>query len=182
MDVLFVDYDVYRYVMQNTRKVGEDPSSILRRLLYLRTPGLRVRRKNPVSKPIPVARDRMALQPHDLTRAIRSAPWLPFDVQRYLYLLGAVARARDDRFPLVQQVRGRTRIYFAGSSEEIARSGTSTLPRRIPGTKYWALTHLPRREKARVLRNVMTLLEFSEVAMLDAREFLLRTYIPTMPY
>ncbi len=109
------------------------------------------------------------------------APWLPFEVQRYLYLLRAVEQCRPLDFRQVLQVRGRSRLYFARARREIEAAGVGTQPRVIPGSSYWALTNIPSREKERIVRNVMTMLAFDENAMLAAREYLLRCRIPSMP-
>ena len=40
---------------------------------------------------------------------------------------------------------------------------------------------MPMREKERILRNVMAMLGFTELAMLAARRYLVRVEIPTLP-
>jgi negative modulator of initiation of replication len=176
MQVLWVDDDVYRHLVRNTLEVGESPSAILRRLLRLRAHGTRVRRKSPVRR----AREPGWAQ-HELTSAINGAPWLPFEVERYLYLLECISERCDGGFELVLGLRGRTRRYFALSAEEIERSGKATAPCRIGATAYWALTNTPMREKERILRNVMAMLGFTELAMLAARRYLVHVDIPTLP-
>jgi negative modulator of initiation of replication len=176
MQVLLVEDDVFDHLLRNTREIGESPSAILRRLLRLRTRGARVRRKSPIRR----AGD-PGFARHELSEAINGAPWLPLEVQRYLYLLGRIAQRCDGGFELVLSLRGRTRRYFAMSAEEIERSGKATAPCAIRGTPYWALTNMPMREKERILRNVMALLGFTELAMLAARRYLVRVEIPTLP-
>ena len=48
----------------------------------------------------------------------------------------------------------------------------------MTGSPYWVITNIPTREKQRLVRNILTMLSFSEDAMLDAREFLARGRIP----
>lgn len=180
-DLLFVEYDVHRFLMRNMRRMDETPSKVLRRLLGIDHRGPRVKRDRPVAKPS-LAGGRRGPWPHELTAALRRAPWLPFEVDRYVHLLAIVASQRKQRFAAVEQIRGRTRTYFATSAAPIEGSGIATQPRPIPGTQYWVLTNLPNREKERILRNVMTLLDFSEIAMLDARDFLDRVRVPVMPF
>jgi len=174
MRILGVDDDVFNYVMRHMRDFEDTPSRILRRMLGIERPGSRVKRRGgprKARKPI-YARN-------ELTTAIDLAGWRPFDVQRYLYLLGSVERLRRKDFRNVLSIRGRTRIYFARTEREIEDSGTATQPRLIVGTTYWALTNIPTREKERILRNVLTMLNFDEEAMLAAREYLVRGRIPT---
>jgi negative modulator of initiation of replication len=176
MQLLLVEDDIYEHLVRNMREIGEQPSAILRRLLRLRTRGPRVNRKAPLRR----AGETTSVL-HELSTAINGAPWLPMEVQRYLYLLARIAERCDGGFELVLGLRGRTRRYFAMSAEKIERSGKATAPRRIAGTPYWALTNMPMREKERILRNVMALLGFTELAMLAARRYLVRVEIPTLP-
>jgi negative modulator of initiation of replication len=174
MRILGVDDDVFNYVVSHMRDFEDTPSRILRRLLGIERPGPRVKRRGgPGKARKPIYRR------NELSTAIDLAGWLPFDVQRYLYLLEAVERLRRKDFRNVLSMRGRTRIYFARTERGILDSGTATQPRLIPGTAYWALTNIPTREKERILRNVMTMLDFDEEAMLGAREYLARGRIPT---
>ena len=176
MQVVLVEDDVYRHLLRNAREIGESPSAILRRLLRLRRRGPRVKRKSPVARA-----GECGFAPHRPQPGHQRCPWLPFEVQRYLYLLERISERCDGGFALVLRLRGRTRRYFALSAEEIERSGKATAPCRIGTTPYWALTNAPMREKERILRNVMALLGFTEVAMLAARGYLVRVEIPTLP-
>jgi negative modulator of initiation of replication len=124
---------------------------------------------------------RRCLPAHREEHALDRAPWHPFEVQRYLYLFRCIQQRRPLDFRNVVQIRGRERIYFARTAGEIEASGKSTQPREIHGAGYWALTNLPVREKERILRNAMMMLQFDEDAMLAAREYLLRGRIPSMP-
>ncbi|APV48226.1 hypothetical protein BWI17_00140 [Betaproteobacteria bacterium GR16-43] len=174
--IVLLEEDVFRYVIQHARDFRDTPSQILRRLLRIEPPGSRVQRYSGVTRP------RKALYPdHELSTAIDRASWQPFDIQRYLFLLKCLQHQRPLEFRRILSIRGRTRCYFARTAREIEASGTATQPRPIAGTPYWALTNIPTREKQRILRNVMTMLGYSEDAMLGAREYLARGRIPTMP-
>lgn len=168
MRLIGIDEDVYRHIVRGTREVGETPSAILRRLLGIGAPGPRIRRL------AVVAGGKRGSKRHELSAALDRTPWLPFEVQRYLYVLRCVQRLRPLDFRNIAQIRGRSRIYFARSAGEIEASGKSTHPRPLGDSAYWALTNLPGREKERILRNVLSMLQFDEQAMLAAREYLLR--------
>src|SRR3954467_13431014 len=101
MQVLLVEDDVFRHLLRNTREIGESSSTILRRLLRLRTRGARVRRKSPTRR----AGD-PGFARHELSAAINGAPWQPLEVQRYLYLLGRIAERSDGGFELALALRG----------------------------------------------------------------------------
>ena len=62
-------------------------------------------------------------------------------------------------------IQGRGRRYFATGQEEIASSGQSTQPRPIPGSPYWVMTHSQAPQKRAMLRDVLTLLGYSEAAI-----------------
>ena len=176
MRLITIDDDVYRHLVRNARELGDTPTVILRRLLGIDAPGPRVRRVPPLAR-----RKAQPEADHELAAALDRNPWLPFEVQRYLYLLRCIQQLRPLDFRNVLQIRGRERLYFARTAREIESSGKATQPRAIPGSGYWALTNLPAREKERILRSAMTMLTFDENTMLATREYLLRGRIPSMP-
>ncbi|QJR09842.1 Negative modulator of initiation of replication [Usitatibacter rugosus] len=180
--MVFLEEDVYWYLLSRATAFEDEPSAILRRLLRIGARESRVARVARVAGAAGVAgvaspRKRVEHR-HELAAAIGGAPWYPFDVQRYLFLLRCIRDARPKDFGRVLQVGGKSRRYFAKSAREIEASGNATHPQAIAGTGYWTLTNLPTRDKERVLRNVMTILDFEEEAMLAAREYLLRGRIP----
>src|SRR5688572_4016547 len=63
--------------------------------------------------------------------------------KRYLNVLGFLYRQDPGLFAEhVLPITKGERVYFARSRKEIERSGTSTQPRTIPGTPFWALTNM----------------------------------------
>lgn len=170
MNLVLLDDDVYFHLLARTERLGETPSEILRRLLDIGVPPERVVRR----KRLEAALRRIDAPHHEMTIPIRKAPWLPFDVERYIYLLYCVHERQGFDFVKVLKLRGRSRRYFAMSASEIEASGRGTQPRPLRDTGYWVLTNLPTREKERLLRNVMSMFRYSEPAMLAARDFLRR--------
>jgi negative modulator of initiation of replication len=151
-----LDDDVYQYLMANGLHVGESASSILRRVLNL-----------------PVPRPPRALTPeadHELSEALEDPKFttLKTSVDRLLYILGVVYDQKRSRFGKVLSVRGRNRLYYAKTRQEIERSGNSTQPKRIPGSPYWVMTNSPTGQKKTMLSDTLTVLGYSHNAIVAA--------------
>ncbi|MBL0710038.1 MAG: replication initiation negative regulator SeqA [Colwellia sp.] len=62
-------------------------------------------------------------------------------VGRFLLILAALYRANPNNFNVVTEICGRDRLYFAHSEAELAASGSSTKPKKIPDSPFWAMTN-----------------------------------------
>src|SRR5690606_5093940 len=133
MPLLEVDDDVYQFLLRQTSRIGEDASSILRRLHGLPDPG--------GSGSDTGTFTRKDDQPDELEVFLASGRFVSQrDVtSRYLSLLSFLAQKHGKEFEKVLTIRGRRRVYFGSSYEEVDRSGKSVYPQRIPGTDYWAM-------------------------------------------
>ena len=151
MKTIDIDDDIYSHLLSRTAHIGETASSILRRELKLngQSPS-----KNATSGPA-----------HELTDFL-NGPKVRFGnaTDKYLAVLGEAHRQKSKEFEKIFSIRGRDRLYFARSRDEIAKSGRSTQPLQIPGTPYWAMTNSPTPQKRALLRQVLELLGFSETA------------------
>lgn len=78
--------------------------------------------------------------------------------------MGAAHAQKRDQFDKVLAIQGRGRRYFA-TTEEIAGSGQSTQPKPIPRSPYWVMTNSQTPQKRAMLRDVLTLLGYSEAAI-----------------
>jgi negative modulator of initiation of replication len=88
---------------------------------------------------------------------------------RYLQILAFAHRQKQATFDRVLRIpSGRRRVYFAQSEEEIARSGTSTHPRQIPESDYWALTNLANDNKRKLLVKVLRLVGYGSSVAREA--------------
>jgi negative modulator of initiation of replication len=88
---------------------------------------------------------------------------------RYLQILAFAHRQKKTIFDRVLGIpSGRKRVYFAESDEEIARSGTSTHPRQIPDSKFWALTNLANDDKKRLLVKALRLVGYNSAVAREA--------------
>ena len=166
MHLVAIEDDVYVYLVRNTQELGEDPSSILRRLLGLD-------RIDPARKSSQPAPNLALPEPHhELSACLEKSSWYPSVVDRFVYLLGCIYSQKGAAFSAVLKLQGQNRRYFAKSAREIENSGTATQPKKIPSSDYWVMTNSPTRQKARQLRQVMEVLGYGHQAMLSARQYL----------
>jgi negative modulator of initiation of replication len=86
-------------------------------------------------------------------------------VDKMLHLLSAASKLKPDTFDKILLIQGRGRRYFARSEEEIASSGKSTQPRKIPNTDYWVMTNSPTPQKREMLERALDLMGFSSEAV-----------------
>ncbi len=163
MRTIEVDEDAYLHIARNTQEIGESASEILRRLLQLsettQTP-------QPSETTQPFHQGGAGAE-HELAAAIADPKLLTRSaaVDRFLYFLAVAYTQKGSDFEKVLMIQGRGQTYFAKSKEEIAKSGNSTQPRRIPGTPYWVMTNSPTSQKRQMLRDALKLLGYSDVAV-----------------
>ena len=155
MRTIEIDEDIYTHLASKTMHIGESASSILRRELKLNGQAL--------NKDIP------ATATHELA-VFLSGPRMRFGntTDKFLAVLSEVHREKPKEFEKLLLIRGRDRVYFARTKEEITHSGRSTQPLQIPGTQYWAMTNSPTPQKKKMLRQALQLLGYSEAAGAEA--------------
>jgi hypothetical protein len=74
------------------------------------------------------------------------------DLSEFLAILTEVHCNYPDAFSQIGKVRGRIRRYFAQTASEIEDTGSSTMPRKIPGSNWWVCTNNSRRLKRLILQ------------------------------
>lgn len=72
-------------------------------------------------------------------------------------------------FSVVEDIRGRGRMYFSKSVEKLERSGRSVNPKKIPGSPYWVITTTPTDLKQDMLGQVIKLLDYEMATIQLAR-------------
>lgn len=114
--------------------------------------------------------DRVSKATHELTPTLSDPVFMELraNVDKMLHLLGAAHALKPGVFEKVLLIQGRERRYFARTSAEIERSGTSTQPRKIPKTEYWVMTNSPTPQKQDLLGRALRKLGFSENAVREA--------------
>lgn len=154
MKTISVADDVYEH-LRLSADLGEDASSVLRRLLRIR--GDELSRPSIVSDPSQPLREPVSklVQDPELL-AQRSA------IARFLGILERLHRQHPDTFSRVERVRGRKRLYFSKDERTLANSGVSVNPQRIPGTDYWVATNNDTGKKRDILTQVLRTLTYAD--------------------
>lgn len=93
-------------------------------------------------------------------------------VGRFLLILAALYRVHNQHFSTVCNIRGRDRLYFAGSEAELTASGSSTKPRQIPDSPFWVITNSNTTRKKMMLTEVGRALGYNEQDVEDIRDLL----------
>ncbi|MGL4207194.1 MAG: replication initiation negative regulator SeqA [Aeromonadaceae bacterium] len=161
MKTIEVDEELYRYIASQTLHIGESASEILRRLLAL-APHHGVK-----SATIPA-------MPSDMAHSVESSPNRPdvsdfvellngeefvskeSAIDRFMLLLTALYQASPEAFVSATEIKGRKRVYFAKSEEELQANGKTTKPRAVPGTPYWVISNTNTSRKRYIVEQLMT--------------------------
>jgi negative modulator of initiation of replication len=161
-----IDEALYQYIVSNTQSIGESASSILRRLLNL-TLAENSADGNEVilpdnkeealdSIPSQVEEKLEDIEIDVIEEEIIKSPSIDNllnyinkeelamqrgAVGRFLLILAALYRVHSKSFSVVSEIRGRDRLYFAKSKDELSASGSSTKPLQIPDSPFWVMTN-----------------------------------------
>ncbi|WP_440875412.1 replication initiation negative regulator SeqA [Thalassotalea sp. PLHSN55] len=176
-----IDEELYQFIAANTQFIGESASSILRRLLSLEA--------QQADKPAQVVTEKVdAIESVDVEEEQAEVDVVVgnvFDhinkeelamqrgaVGRFLLILAALYRVHANQFSVVEDIRGRDRLYFASSEEALAASGSSTKPRQIPDSPFWVITNSNTTRKKMMLTEVSLALGYQESDAEKIRELL----------
>ncbi|WP_088328844.1 replication initiation negative regulator SeqA [Lacimicrobium sp. SS2-24] len=168
MKTIEIDEDLYRYIAMQTQDIGESASDILRRLLL----GENTSKAQPPSplktavapEPAPISDTPPSRQEQELFGYLErvGVSRQKRTVDRFLTLLGALAKFNPDRFSKVLELRGRNRVYFATSKDQLMASGSSTNPKQLPESHYWVVTNNNSAKKMTMLQEVARVLAYSD--------------------
>jgi len=184
-----IDDDLYLHIVANTQSIGENASSILRRLLKLDQKASidesLVQEITAVTSPDDIADNVMDLAEKSEIEALDNSTESVFNfinkeelamqrgaVGRFLLILAALYRAHPQRFKVVTEICGRDRLYFANSEAELAASGSSTKPKQIPESPFWVLTNSNTTRKKMMLTRAATSLGYNDADVEKIRELL----------
>jgi len=120
-----LDQELVDFLRANESLTGETPSAFLRKLLQKR-------KSKPVEKP----------------RSDKS------DLSIFLRILREIHEQSPERFSAVENVRGRTRVYFSRNPKAIESSGQSTFPVEIPQIGWWVTSNTSTDRKRAILEEV----------------------------
>jgi len=165
-----IDEELYQYIVSNTQFIGESASSILRRLLSLTLAENTVddievsvsdNKETAVeSETLQVEEEREnedvvveeavvieeKVEPPSIDNVLNYINKEELAMQRgavgrFLLILAALYRVHSENFSVVSEIRGRDRLYFAKSKDELSASGSSTKPLQIPDSPFWVMTN-----------------------------------------
>lgn len=189
-----IDDELYLHIVANTQSIGEDASSILRRLLKLdqlvkQSVSLDTNTKNDHKVEVDsskqqITQDTALIEADDLADNDSNNDSV-FNfinkeelamqrgaVGRFLLILAALYRAHPKRFNIVTEICGRDRLYFANSEAELAASGSSTKPKQIPDSPFWVLTNSNTTRKKMMLTKAASSLGYNDADVEKIRELL----------
>ncbi len=183
-----IDDELYQYIVKNTEYIGESASSILRRLLSLANNATITVDQENLDKNEVVTRSTTKIDNTETGAAIDNVPknadylfnYINREelamqrgaVGRFLLILAALYRVHSKDFSVVSEIRGRGRLYFAKSAEELAQSGSSTKPKQIPQSPFWVITNTNTTRKKMMLTEVAVALGYSQEDAEKIRELL----------
>ncbi|WP_108650275.1 replication initiation negative regulator SeqA [Dongshaea marina] len=157
MKTIEVDDELYFYIASQTRHIGESASDILRRLLQAQAP-------------VAATTHAGSLAPQGAESGEQAMAHLPstgellasIDTQseetsiaRFMRILSCLYQDQQQAFIRAADIRGRKRVYFSRSQEELLATGKTTKPRPIPQTPYWVITNTNTSRKRNILIQLM---------------------------
>ena len=182
-----IDEELYQHIASNTQFIGESASSILRRLLNLTLAenqfdeivvklsdekeeavdklALQVG-KNFENEEIAIVEEKV-IEPPSIDNVLNYINREELAVQRgavgrFLLILAALYRVHSEDFFVVSEIRGRDRLYFAKSKDELTASGSSTKPLQIPDSPFWVMTNSNTTRKKMMLTKASLTLGYTE--------------------
>jgi negative modulator of initiation of replication len=93
-------------------------------------------------------------------------------VGRFLLILAALYRVHSESFAVVSEIRGRDRLYFAKSKDELSASGSSTKPLQIPDSPFWVMTNSNTTRKKMMLTKASLMLGYTNEDAENIRDLL----------
>lgn len=162
MKTIEVDDQLYFYIASQTQHIGESASDILRRLLDVQQRGLSVADPpKPAMPPSPAGlNDGSGGRSHfaALSRLLESEKFTRENraVGRFMLILATLYQLDGSAFTSATEIKGRKRVYFARSEEQLLEHGASTKPRQIPASPYWVITNTNTGRKRSIIAQLMT--------------------------
>lgn len=192
-----IDEELYQYIVSNTQFIGESASSILRRLLSLTlaenvvddievTPS---DNKEVAVESLPLQNEEIieSKETEVIVEEVVESPSIENvlnyinkeelamqrgAVGRFLLILAALYRVHNEGFSVVSEIRGRDRLYFAKSKDELSASGSSTKPLQIPDSPFWVMTNSNTTRKKMMLTKASLMLGYTNEDAEEIRDLL----------
>ncbi|WJG08236.1 replication initiation negative regulator SeqA [Aliiglaciecola sp. LCG003] len=187
MKTITIDEELYAFIASQTKHIGESASDILRRILIDELglvagedPRVDVTKPKQVTKAvreINKAKNQSQQSAHKPVDGVVDAADLfnllsadkfkqaMSKVERFLLMLSALHHAHPIHFDAVLNIKGKGRLYFAQSKDELLQSGSSTNPKQIPDSEFWVVTNNNTAKKRTMLLNAADALGYSKSSM-----------------
>ena len=185
MKTIQVDDDLYKYIASQTQNIGEGASEILRRLLLGDANAVVPAVENSAEQEQEVETPVVSEVKEKKTATKVKGNASVFDlinkeevmtqkgaVGRFLFILAALHRAHPKEFKKILQVKGKGRVYFATSAEELEAHGSSIKPKQIPDSLYWVVTNNNTPRKKLITNEAALILGYDEQQAEKLREFI----------
>jgi len=196
MKQIDIDDELYQYIASNTQSIGESASTILRRLLNLsgekiQTANVELNQNNQTAittNTLPSAEqvtEPTKVKAPDAVTPVKQKSANVFNilnkeelamqkgvVGRFLFILSAFYRTHKTDFSAVLEIKGRDRVYFATSKEDLVNSGSSMNPKNITDSEYWVMTNSNTTRKKMMLHEVALCLGYSAEQAEKIRDYL----------
>lgn len=169
-----IDDDLYHYIASQTQRIGESASEILRRLL-LNPQIASVSPENPAVEIVSPALVTETSSTGQKVFDILSKQDLQAElsvVGRFLVILSALARTHKNTFASVLDIKGRNRVYFGRTENDLLETGSSTNPKQIPNSEFWVITNSNTTRKKMMLTEAALKLGYSVEEAELIRDFL----------
>lgn len=196
-----IDEELYQHIVSNTQFIGESASSILRRLLSLTVVenSIEATEHSAIESTLEkVVENTSAIVEESTVSQESLVEVLPITktidlpsienvlnyinkeelamqrgaVGRFLLILAALYRVHNEHFAVVSEIRGRDRLYFATSKDELSASGSSTKPLQIPDSPFWVMTNSNTTRKKMMLTKASLALGYSDEDAEQIRDLL----------
>ncbi len=196
MKQIDIDDELYQYIASNTQSIGESASTILRRLLNLsgekiQTANVELNQNNQtaITTNTLLSAEQVAeptkVKAPDAVTPVKQKSANVFNilnkeelamqkgvVGRFLFILSAFYRTHKTDFSAVLEIKGRDRVYFATSKEDLVNSGSSMNPKNITDSEYWVMTNSNTTRKKMMLHEVALCLGYSAEQAEKIRDYL----------
>ena len=155
MKTIEIDEELYQFIAGQTKHIGEDASSILRRLLNFNQPEMT--KADPIlakENHYPIFNDLLTSDTFSNEKSI---------ISRFLLLLGALYNYNPALFSIAAtSLHGSKRQYLAKDKQSLETSGKNTKPREIVGTPYWVISNTNTARKLHIIESIMSDMGISE--------------------
>ena len=159
---LALELDVYNCILEKMAESGQSASDVLRNHLGFSPP----RADSSTSSSTDALGELLTSSRFRYARGV---------VGKFLVVLAWLYSRHRKEFEVVENIKGRGRLYFAKSERPLNESGESVNPKPIPNSPYWVITTSPTNLKLEMLARVMSALGYSTTDIRRVESVIART-------